>query len=58
MGRWTFFRFPTYQAKLGENGNFIIEHCVGSLPHNSEVDVPLSYGDYYYIESLMKLYQK
>ncbi|MCB0752354.1 MAG: glucuronyl hydrolase, partial [Ignavibacteriae bacterium] len=47
---------PNYKAKLGENGNFIIKHCVGSYPANSEVDVPLSYADYYYIEALMKLY--
>jgi unsaturated chondroitin disaccharide hydrolase len=47
---------PEYQAELGENGNFILKHGVGHLPGNSEVDVPLSYADYYYIESLMKLY--
>ena len=44
-----------YRAKLGENGRFILKHCVGHLPDNSEVDVPLSYADYYYIEALMKL---
>ena len=46
---------PKYRAKLGENGNFILKHSVGHLPGNSEVDVPLSYADYYYIETLMKL---
>ncbi|UCS95772.1 glycoside hydrolase family 88 protein [Echinicola marina] len=45
-----------YQAQLGKNGGFILEHSVGSLPHNSEVDVPLTYADYYYIEAL-KRYQ-
>jgi rhamnogalacturonyl hydrolase YesR len=45
---------PKYRAKLGENNNFILMHSVGSLPANSEVDVPLSYADYYYIESLMR----
>lgn len=45
---------PEYTAKLGENGNFILKHCVGSLPHNSEVDVPLSYADYYYLEALVR----
>jgi unsaturated chondroitin disaccharide hydrolase len=45
---------PNYRAKLGENNNFILMHSVGSLPGNSEVDVPLSYADYYYIESLMR----
>lgn len=46
-----------YRAKLGENGGFILMHSVGSLPHNSEVDVPLTYADYYYIEAL-KRYQE
>ncbi|MDD4589083.1 MAG: glucuronyl hydrolase, partial [Parabacteroides sp.] len=35
--------------------NFVLMHSVGSLPHNSEVDVPLSYADYYYVEALMRL---
>jgi unsaturated chondroitin disaccharide hydrolase len=43
-----------YFAKKGTNGNFILMHSVGSLPHNSEVDVPLSYADYYYVEALCK----
>jgi len=41
-----------YKAKLGENGGFILMHSVGSLPHNSEVDVPLTYADYYFLEAL------
>ena len=41
-------------AKLGQNGNFILMHSVGSLPADSEVDVPLSYADYYFIEALMR----
>ena len=46
---------PAYRARLGEDNNFILMHSVGSLPANSEVDVPLSYTDYYYIEALMRL---
>jgi unsaturated chondroitin disaccharide hydrolase len=45
---------PAYRAQLGENNNFILMHSVGSLPANSEVDVPLSYTDYYYLESLIR----
>lgn len=45
---------PSYMAKPGENGNFILMHSVGSLPANSEVDVPLSYADYYFIEALLR----
>lgn len=43
-----------YLAELGTNGNFILMHSVGSLPHNSEVDVPLNYADYYYLEALKR----
>jgi len=46
---------PAYLAKKGENGDFILMHSVGSLPANSEVDVPLTYADYYFIEGLMRL---
>jgi hypothetical protein len=45
---------PAYRAKLGENGNFILKHSVGSLPGKSEVDVPLTYADYYFIEALLR----
>jgi hypothetical protein len=45
---------PEYTAGIGENGNFILRHSVGSLPHKSEVDTPLTYADYYYLEALLK----
>jgi uncharacterized protein YyaL (SSP411 family) len=45
---------PAYRAKPGENNNFILMHSLGSMPGNYEIDVPLSYTDYYYIESLMR----
>jgi len=45
---------PDFRASLGENGNFILMHSVGSLPHNSEVDVPLNYADYYFLEALKR----
>lgn len=45
---------PEYTAKPGENGRFIIKHSVGSIPHNSEIDVPLNYADYYYLEALKR----
>lgn len=43
-----------YFAEKGTNGNFILMHSVGHLPGNSEVDVPLTYADYYYVEALMR----
>ena len=43
-----------YLAQPGENCNFILKHSVGSLPGGSEVDVPLTYADYYYLEALLR----
>ncbi|NQU55001.1 MAG: glucuronyl hydrolase, partial [Bacteroidetes bacterium] len=43
-----------YRAALGENGNFILKHSVGSIPHKSEIDVPLNYADYYFLEALKR----
>ena len=43
-----------YRNKPGENGGFILKHSVGSLPGNSEVDVPLTYADYYFLEALLR----
>lgn len=45
---------PLYTALPGTNGNFVLMHSVGSIPANSEVDVPLTYADYYYIEAMMR----
>ena len=47
----------SYTAKAGENGGFILQHGVGHKPENSEVDVPLTYADYYYVEA-MKRYKE
>lgn len=46
---------PNYTANLGENGGFVLMHSTGSLPHGSEIDTPLSYADYYYLEALQRL---
>jgi lantibiotic modifying enzyme len=43
-----------YQAKLGENGGFLLMHSTGGLPLNSEIDVPLIYADYYFLEALKR----
>lgn len=45
---------PAYRASLGENNNFILMHSSGNVPHNSEVDVPLNYADYYFLEALAR----
>lgn len=44
-----------YTAKLGENKHFLLKHSVGSIPHGNEIDVPLNYADYYYLEALVRL---
>ena len=46
---------PAYMAEVGEQGGFILKHSVGNLNKKSEVDVPLTYADYYYVEALVRL---
>ena len=43
-----------FLAKVGENEGFLLEHSTGHLPGNSEIDVPLVYADYYFLESIIK----
>lgn len=43
-----------YLSKNGENCGFILMHSTGSLPHNSEIDTPINYADYYYLEALKR----
>jgi len=43
-----------YRSAIGENRGFILLHSTGSKPANSEVDVPIIYADYYYLEALLR----
>lgn len=43
-----------YLAKPGENSFFILKHSVGALLYNSEIDTPIDYADYYYLEALKR----
>ena len=43
-----------YKADYREAGGYILKHSVGSIPHKTEVDVPLTYADYYYVEALIR----
>lgn len=45
---------PKYLAGVGENGNFFLKHSVGAIPFKSEVDVPLTYADYYFLEAMLR----
>lgn len=43
-----------YKSAPGANGGFIIQHCVGNCPQGTEVDVSLTYADYYFIEAMIR----
>lgn len=45
---------PAYLADKGTNANFLLMHSTGSLPHGSEIDTPLNYADYYFLEALVR----
>jgi hypothetical protein len=38
-----------------EIGHFLLKHGVGHKPGDSEIDTPLVYGDYYFLEGLLRL---
>ena len=46
--------YDSYRAPYGTNGGFLLLHSTGHKPANSEVDVPLNYADYYYLEALLR----
>ena len=48
---------PEYLATPGTNGGFLLKHGVGNLPEGSEVDVPLTYADYYFLEALVRYWK-
>lgn len=43
-----------YLAAVGSNAGFVLKHSTGSLPHGSEIDTPLNYADYYYLEAMLR----
>lgn len=43
-----------YQSKIGENHGFLLLHSTGHKPAKSEIDVPIIYADYYYLEALLR----
>ena len=43
-----------YRATLHADRGFLLLHNTGSAPHNSEVDVPIIYADYFFLEALLR----
>ena len=44
----------SYRSPVGENKGFILLHSTGHKPNKSEIDVPIDYADYYYLEALLR----
>ena len=38
----------------GNRHNFVLDHSVGDYPRGTEIDVPLVYADYYFLEALVR----
>ena len=43
-----------YQAEPETNYGFLLLHSTGHHPGGDEIDVPLNYADYYYLEALAR----
>ena len=43
-----------YFAAPKTNGGFLLKYSVGNMPRGLEIDVPLNYADYYYLEALLR----
>lgn len=48
---------PEYLAKPGSNMGFILKHCTGAASLGNEIDVPLNYADYYFLEAIERYNQ-
>lgn len=47
-----------YLAAVKTNGGFLLKHGVGNMPNKTEIDTPLTYGDYYLVEALLRYKNK
>jgi unsaturated chondroitin disaccharide hydrolase len=47
----------SYRSEIGTHKGFILLHSTGNKPFNGEVDVPIIYADYYYLEALLRRQQ-
>lgn len=46
-----------YLLQEGISAPFILAHSTGNMPRNDEVDVPINYADYYFLEAMHRLQQ-
>ena len=44
----------SYRPVVGTEKGFLLLHSTGNRPANDEIDVPIIYADYYYMEALMR----
>lgn len=44
----------SYRATPGADGGFLLLHSTGAKSLNSEIDAPLVYADYYFLEALRR----
>jgi len=44
----------SYQAKVGTHQGFLLLHSTGNYPKDDEIDAPINYADYYYLEALLR----
>ena len=44
-----------YILKSNITAPFILDHSTGNWPKNDEMDEPIVYGDYYFLETLLRL---
>lgn len=45
---------PTYFSDDEKNGGFLLKHGVGNYPRHADINVPLIYADYYFIEAIAR----
>ena len=43
-----------YLLESSVKGPFILDHSTGNYPAQDELDVPISYADYYFLEALYR----
>ncbi|MFL5808859.1 MAG: alpha-L-fucosidase [Flavisolibacter sp.] len=44
-----------YRSQAEANKGFILDHSTGSFPSGTEVDEPINYADYYYLEAVLRM---